>query len=236
MADADVAQDTPAKAETTPTAGGLPSTMKAWIVTKNGEPKDALTLKHDQPVPTTPKGTNILIKVQWAALNPADVNFMATLPNWLPFRRNPIVGLDFAGTVVKIGPSVPVSAEVKVGDEVCGALNVMSVAVGKGSLAEYVEVPVEKVATKPKGLGAKEAAGALGTAGQTAFIMMREADVREGDRVLVNGASGGVGSILVQAAKAKGAVVYGVCSKENGDMVKRLGADEVSSGMVFSAT
>lgn len=173
------------------------------------------------------KSGNILIKVEYASLNPADLNFMAGIPNWVPFRRNPIPGLDFAGKVVKMGPAVPGDLGIEVGTEVCGALNVMSVAVGRGSLAEYLQVPASKVAVKPRGIDMKDAAGALGIAGQTAYIVLKEAAIKPGDRVLVNGASGGVGSVLVQVAKAKGALVYGVCSGANAELVKGLGADEV---------
>lgn len=217
-------------------AGDIPSTMKAWLVTKNGQPKDALTLKTEYPVPSKIKAGNVLIRVSYAALNPADLNFMGNIPNWVPFRRNPIPGLDFVGEVVKIGPSVPSDLGVSLGAEVCGALNVISVAVGRGSLAEYIEVPASKVVVKPKGVDAIDAAGALGIAGQTAYIVLKEAGVKAGDRVLVNGASGGVGSVLVQVAKAKGAVVYGVCSAANAEMVKGLGADEVRSPPALHAT
>lgn len=202
----------------------VPKTMRAWTVAKNGAPGDALLLKNDAPVPSPIKSGNILIKVTHAALNPADLNFMSTLPNWLPFRRNPTVGLDFAGEVVQVGSSV---SGLSVGSHVAGALNVMSVAVGRGSLAEYVEVPASKVALVPEGLALRDAAGALGIAGQTAWLVLKEAGVKKGDRVLVNGASGGVGSVLVQVARAKGAVVYGVCSGGNAEFVKELGAEEV---------
>lgn len=202
--------------------------MKAWLVAKNGEPREALTLKTDYPIPCKLGTGNILIKMDYTSLNPADLNFMADIPNWVPFRRNPIPGLDFAGTVAKLGPGVPGELALQVGTEVCGALNVMSVAVGRGSLAEYIEVPASKVVVKPKGVSLKDATGALGISGQTAYIVLKEADIKPGDRVLVNGASGGVGSVLVQVAKAKGAEVYGVCSGENSELVKGLGADEVS--------
>lgn len=211
----------------------IPSTMKAWLVTKNGEPKTALTLNRSYPVPKQPKAGNLLIKVSHAALNPADLNLMANLPNWIPFRRNPIVGIDFAGTVVKIGGSstsqqATAMGDATVGTEVCGALNVLSIAIGRGTLAEYIEVPASKVIVKPKSIEARDAVGALGTAGQTAWLVLKESGVKKGDRVLVNGASGGVGSVLVQVAKAKGCVVYGVCSGANEGFVKGLGAEEVS--------
>lgn len=209
-------------------ASDVPTTMKAWLVTKNGEPKEALTLKADIPVPVTVKSGNLLVKVEYAALNPADLNFMANIPNWVPFRHNPTVGLDFAGKVVQVGSAVPSHLGISVGSEVCGSFNVLSVAIGRGSLAEYIEVPAPKVALIPKSMTPREAAGALGVAGQTACVVLKEANVQSGDRILVNGASGGVGSVLVQVAKAKGAVVYGVCSGGNAEFVKGLGAEEVS--------
>lgn len=161
---------------------------------------------------------------------------MAGIPVWLPFRRNPVVGLDFSGTVVAVGSAITLKshADLQIGAHVAGALNVMSALQGRGSMAEYVEVPASKVTPLPslKGgpekLGLRDAAGALGIAGQTAAKVMDEAKLQKGDTVLVNGASGGVGSVLVQVAKASGATVYGVCSAANAELVKRLGADEVS--------
>lgn len=212
-------------------ADDIPRAQKAWLVTKNGEPKDALTLKTDCPVPRQVKSGNVLVRVDYAALNPADLNFMANLPNWLPFRRNPTAGLDFAGRVVQVGSAVPPALGLSVGSEVCGAFNVLSVAVGRGSLAEYVEVPAAKVAPRPDGVRPRDAAGALGIAGQTAWLVLKEAGgVGPGDRVLVNGASGGVGSVLVQVARAKGAAVCGVCSGANAGFVRALGAEEVCMG------
>lgn len=214
-------------ANTTMTAD-IPTTMKAWLVIKNGEPNQALALDTHHPVPSKVRSGNILIKVDYAALNPADLHFMANIPNWVPFRRNPVPGLDFAGKVVKLGTAVPKALGMELGTEVCGALNVMSVMVGRGGLAEYIEVPATKVVVKPGGVAAKDAAGAFGIAGQTAAIVLKEVGIKPGDRVLVNGASGGVGSMLVQVAKAKGALVYAVCSGANSELVKSLGADEVS--------
>ncbi|KAK3935142.1 zinc alcohol dehydrogenase [Diplogelasinospora grovesii] len=203
----------------------LPKTMKAWVVARNGAPKDALQLKTDWPAPAAPTGNNILVKISHAALNPADMHFMLVLPTWLPFRRSPIPGLDFAGEIVAAGPDVSPELQ-KVGTKVCGSLGVSQVAFGKGSLAEYVQVPAELVAVQPERMSSLEAAGVMGCAGQTAAIMIKEADVQPGQRVLINGASGGVGSVLLQIAKAKGATVYAVCSEANAEMVKRLGADE----------
>ncbi|ORY62448.1 zinc alcohol dehydrogenase [Pseudomassariella vexata] len=195
------------------------------MVVQNGEPKDALELKADWPTPALPvMGSNLLVKVSHAGLNPADIHFMAHLPSWLPFRRNAIPGLDFVGEIVQTGPLAP--PEMTVGTEVCGSLGVRQVAFGAGSLAEYVLVPSDLVAVKPATLPLAAAVG-LGTAGQTAALIMRQAKVQKGARVLINGASGGVGSILIQIAKAKGATVVAICSNASDAHVRRLGADEV---------
>ena len=205
----------------------LPKTMKAWIGVHNGEPRRALELRSDQPVPAAPSGSNLLIKVAYAALNPADVMFTRFIPTFLPFRRQPIAGLDFVGHVVQAGPSAP--AELSAPETaVCGALSVSLVATGHGSLAEYISVPASLVAPAPKGLDLRAAAG-LGITGQTAVISLNEAGVKPGDRVLVNGASGGLGNMLVQLSKAHGAYVAGSCSEQNAALVKQIGADEVST-------
>ena len=114
----------------------MPKTMKAWVVTKNGSPRDALSLKTDWAVPTPPTGADIMVKISYAALNPADGVLMANIPWWLPFRRNAIPGFDFAGEVVRAGPSAP--ADVQVDTQVCGCLGAAQVGLGKGSLAEYL--------------------------------------------------------------------------------------------------
>ncbi|KAK3368316.1 hypothetical protein B0H63DRAFT_565032 [Podospora didyma] len=206
----------------------LPKTMKQWVQTRNGAPKDALQLKTDAAVPSAPapSSADVLIKISHAALNPVDVHHMRILPTWLPFRRCPTPGFDFCGEVVAAGSAAPEEFR-KVGAVVGGALGGMQVAFGKGTLAEYVTMPAHLLALKPKGLSEAEAAGVLGIAGQTANICVRAAGVEQGQRGLVNGASGGVGSLLVQILKAKGVVVYGVCSGVNEAMVKGLGVDEV---------
>ncbi|KAK3681724.1 hypothetical protein B0T22DRAFT_387711 [Podospora appendiculata] len=206
--------------------------MKAWVVVKNGPATSAnLQLQSTRPLPTanagTPTGSNILVKITHAALNPADIHFINVLPTWLPFRRVATPGLDFAGSIVALGPAVPADANLEVGTTVCGALAVAQVFFGAGSLAEYVMVPASLVAVKPERLSNAQAAGLMGVAGQTASLMVQDAALKAGQRVLINGASGGVGSVLVQVVKGLGVKVYAVCSGANEEMVRRLGADEV---------
>jgi NADPH:quinone reductase-like Zn-dependent oxidoreductase len=182
-----------------------------------------MQLQTSWPVPPAPTGSDILVRVAYAALNPADVGFMSFLSPLIPFRRTPVPGLDFAGHVVVAGPG----AKLEVGTRVCGAMSVMVHATNRGSLAEYVVVPESMVAVVPEGIGMREASG-LGIVGQTAVIAHKEAtELGKGSRVLVNGASGGLGAMVLQIAKGKGAWVVGVCSGANGEFVKGLGADEV---------
>ena len=198
--------------------------MRAWVVTQRGNPIDVLKLKMDHPVPVAPKGSDLLVRITHACLNPADIFLCNILPTWLPFRRNPIPGFDFAGRVEIAGPSAP--KEFSPGAEVCASLSLWDILAGRGTLAEFVLVSSDIVSPKPKELSLAASSG-LGVTGQTVTIMLKEAKIQEGDRVLINGSSGGVGTLLVQVAKAKGAHVTATCSKANISMVKRLGADEV---------
>ncbi|SPO05563.1 uncharacterized protein DNG_08250 [Cephalotrichum gorgonifer] len=215
-------------------AATIPPTMRSWVVTKNGAPSAALALDASAPVPAA-QGSTVLVKVSHASLNPADLQHMLRIPTILPFRRRPTPGLDFCGTVVALGPSIPASSPVKleVGDVVCGAVPASKVALGTGTLAEYVSVPADSVALKPESLPASVCAG-LGIAGQTAALVMAEAKIEPGHRVLVNGASGGVGTMLCQIVTARGGIVTAVCSDSNAKLVKRLGASEVIDYMANS--
>ncbi|KAK8057496.1 hypothetical protein PG996_011433 [Apiospora saccharicola] len=219
----------------TPNASASPpATMRAWIVTRKG-----LELDAHRPAPTaaalSKDSNNLLLRVRYAGLNPADLALMGTIPSWLPWRRNPVVGLDFVGEVLAFGPGAPPELS-HMGTLVCGALGVRQAFFGAGTLGEVLVVPAELVAVVPQAmLQSPRAAVGMGVTGQTAALVMREAEAKgvgqvkewDGLRVLVNGASGGVGSILVQVAKARGAYVVGVCSGANAEMVRRLGADTV---------
>lgn len=197
--------------------------MKAWIATRLGEPRRAMQLRPSWPTPPPPTGANILVRVSYAALNPADVGFLSFLSPLIPFRRTPVPGLDFSGVVAQAGPE----CKLEVGARVCGAVSVGLHATNVGSLAEYVVVPESLVAVVPEGLGLREASG-LGIVGQTAVIAHKEAtELKKGSRVLVNGASGGLGAMMVQIAKGRGAWVVGICSGGNDEFVRGLGADEV---------
>src|SRR6478736_7283948 len=133
------------------------------------------------------------------------------------FRRpkNRVPGLDVAGTVVAVGSAVTRFA---VGDEVFG--------MSRGSFAEYAAAPEDKLARKPAGCTFEQAA-VVGISGGTALQALASGRVQAGQRVLIIGASGGVGSFAVQLAKAAGAHVTGVCGTDKLDLVSGLGADRV---------
>jgi len=166
----------------------------------------------------------VLIQIRAASVNPLDWHFLMGKPllvrmfSGLLAPKQPILGADIAGTVEAVGTGV---TSVRQGDEVFGTT-------GKsGSFAEYASVRAANVTRKPTNLSAEEAAAAP-VAALTALQGLRDnGRIRSGQRVLINGASGGVGTYAVQIAKSFGADVTGVCSARNADLVLSLGADRV---------
>lgn len=162
---------------------------------------------------------HILIRVRAAGVNIADWAVMSGLPYIARpiygFRKpkHAIRGTDVAGTVEAVGPGV---TRFKVGDDVFGSAD--------GSYADFAAAPEDELAHKPGNLTFEQAAAAP-MAGLVALQALR--DVEAGDKVLINGASGGVGTFAVQIAKARGAEVTGVCSTRNVELVRSLGADHV---------
>jgi NADPH:quinone reductase-like Zn-dependent oxidoreductase len=193
--------------------------MKAIVYTQYGSP-DVLQLKEvEKPVP---KDGEILVKIQAASANPLDWHlmrgapFLARIAGGLRKPKDPRLGADFAGRVESVGNNV---TQFQPGDEVFGA--------GTGSFAEYASVPENTVALKPTKSSFEEAA-AIPVAAITALQGLRDkGQIHSGQKVLVNGASGGVGTFAVQIAKAFGTEVTGVCSTLNVDLVRSIGADHV---------
>lgn len=198
--------------------------MKAMAQDRYGAPGDVLTMR-DLPVPTPGDG-EVLVRVRAVGLNPADLFLTTARPAFMRLimglrrPRTPIRGQDVAGVVERVGPGV---TSVRPGDEVLGEVTIGH---GTGTLAEYAVAPERALVRKPAGL-TWEQAGALPMVGLTALHAMRAADVGAGTRVLVNGASGGVGHMAVQLAVARGAHVTAVCSGRNAEMLRGLGADRV---------
>ena len=196
--------------------------MKAMVRETYGSP-DVLHLE-EVPPPTLGDG-DVLVRVHAAAANAGDWHLLRGTP--LPFRliaglRTPkfrIIGTDIAGRVEAVGRSV---TEFRPGDEVFGELS----RCGFGAYAELVAAPETALALKPANLSFEEAA-TLPTAGCTALQGLRRGRIERGQRVLINGASGGVGTFAVQIAKAFATDVTAVCSARNVEMVRSIGADRV---------
>ena len=176
------------------------------------------------PRPTIGDG-DVLVRVQAASANAGDWHLLRGTP--LPFRlvaglRKPkfkIIGNDIAGCVEAVGRNV---TAFRPGDEVFGELS----RCGFGAYAEFAAAPAKALALKPANLSFEEAA-AIPTAGCTALQGLRKGRIRRGQRVLINGASGGIGTFAVQIAKAFGTEVTAVCSTRNVDAVRSIGANHV---------
>jgi NADPH:quinone reductase-like Zn-dependent oxidoreductase len=196
--------------------------MKA-IVGETYGPPDVLHLEQ-VPLPALRDG-DVLVRVQAASANAGDWHLLRGTP--LPFRlvaglRRPkfkIIGTDVAGHVEAVGRNV---TQFRPGDEVFGELS----RCGFGAYAEYAAAPEKALALKPANLSFEEAA-TIPTAGCTALQGLRKGRIQRGQRVLINGASGGVGTFAVQIAKTFGTEVTAVCSTQNVDMVRSIGADHV---------
>ncbi|MEV5968911.1 NAD(P)-dependent alcohol dehydrogenase [Streptomyces sp. NPDC051921] len=193
--------------------------MKAWVQDRYGS-ADVLEFREvDVPVPGEHE---VLVRVHAASVNAADWHLMrgdpyvARLALGLRRPRERVRGRDFAGVVTAVGAGV---SRFRPGDEVFGE--------AAGSFAEYVCAAQDAVERRPSGLSYEQAA-AIPLAGNTALMGVRDLGrLRQGQKVLVNGASGGVGTFAVQIAKAYGAEVTGVCSTRNVELVRGLGADRV---------
>ena len=207
--------------QTTPIAAGSGATMKAVVYRCYGSPE---VLEYTDVAKPTPADDEVLVKVVAAAVNPLDWHYMRGEPYIIRLIGAGIgaptdsrIGVDFAGIVEAVGASV---TEYKPGDEVFGG--------STGAFAQYLTVRVDRgFAIKPAKLSFAHAAS-VGIAGVTAIQALRDhGNLQPGDEVLINGASGGVGTFAVQIAKSMGAVVTGVCSTRNVAMVSALGADHV---------
>ncbi|MEZ4667989.1 MAG: NAD(P)-dependent alcohol dehydrogenase [Anaerolineae bacterium] len=200
--------------------------MKAIVMTRAGS-ADGLQLQ-DVEKPT-PRGDEVLIRVHAATVTAGDVVLrklptVLMLPLWLfGMRRKKTPGHELAGVVEAVGSNVHLF---KVGDALFGTTTGLTV----GANAEYVCLPEARangvLALKPDNISFEEAA-ALPVGGMTALQILRKANIQSGQRVLIYGTSGSVGTYAVQLAKYFGAHVTGVCSTANVELVRALGADEV---------
>lgn len=194
--------------------------MKAVVYCDYGSPEVLRLADVEKPVADDDQ---VVVRVRAAAVNPLDWHLMRGTPYLgrmgMGLRRPKVtrLGVDFAGTVESVGRKV---TQFKPGDEVFGGRT--------GAFAEYVAVRADRaVVLKPANVTFEQVA-AIPVAAVTALQALRDQGaIRPGQKVLVNGASGGVGTFAVQIAKSYGAEVTGVCSTRNADMVRSIGADHV---------
>jgi NADPH:quinone reductase-like Zn-dependent oxidoreductase len=198
--------------------------MKAAVYTEYGPPDVVQLREMEKPAP---KPDEVLIETRAASVNAYDLHYLRADPFFIRLMgggllkpSNQRLGADIAGRIEAVGTDVK---QFQPGDEVYGDLARW----GNGSFAEYVCASEDAVALKPANI-TFEAAAAVPMAGITALQALRDfGHIQPGHRVLIHGASGGVGTFAVQIAKAFGAEVTAVCSPRHLDMVRRIGADQV---------
>jgi len=193
--------------------------MKAAVYTRYGPPEVVQITDTEKPVPND---SEVLIKVRAASVNPYDWHFMRGMPYFLRIvaglrkPKDTRLGADAAGQVEAIGKNV---TRFKSGDEVFGTC--------RGAFAEYARASESTLALKSKNMTFEQAAS-VPIAALTALQSLRDkGHIQSGQKVLINGAAGGVGTFAVQIAKSFGADVTGVCSTRNVEMVRSIGANQV---------
>jgi len=200
------------------------NTMKAIVHTKFGPP-DLLELQ--EVAKPTPKEDEVLVKVHAASLNAYDWHIMRAKPFLVRLAgfgllrpKHKILGVDMAGRVEAVGKN---AKQFQPNDEVYGDLS----GCGGGAFAQYVCAPENALASKPANISFEEAA-AVPMAAVTALQGLRDkGQIQPGQKVLIHGASGGVGTFAVQIAKSFGAELTGVCSTRNLEIARSIGADKV---------
>jgi len=197
--------------------------MKAIVYTKYGSPD---VLEFEEVQKPVSGDDEVLIKIHAAAITAGDAivlkgePFVTRFVTGLLEPKNTIPGKEMAGRIEAVGGNV---TQFQPGDEVFGDLSVAS----WGAFAEYVSVPESAIALKPANLTFEEAAAIPESAVVALQGLRDKGKIQPGQKVLINGASGGVGSFAVQIAKAFGAEVTAVCSTRNMEMVRSLGADHI---------
>lgn len=198
------------------------ATMKAITYHQYGTPDVLHLTTLEIPMP---KNNEVLIKIHATTVTAGDWRLRKAEPFVIRFfsglskPKNPVLGHELAGEIIAVGRAVK---NFQRGDLVFGTTGFAS-----GTYAEYISVPEDStLAIKPMKLTSEEAA-AMPIGAMTALFFLKKANIKHGQKVLIHGASGSIGSAAVQLAKSFGAIVTGVCSTRNIDLVQELGADQV---------
>ncbi|ARV60636.1 zinc-binding alcohol dehydrogenase [Nostocales cyanobacterium HT-58-2] len=192
--------------------------MKAVVIRQYGSPE---VLQYEEVEPPKIKPDQLLVKVHASCINPVDWKIRQGMLRFITGNKFPMMlGFDLSGEVVEVGSQV---TRFQPGDQIYASLSPPA----GGAYAEFAAVPEKNAALKPTNMTYEEAAS-VPIAALTALQALRDqGNIQPGQTVLVNGASGGVGTFAVQIAKALGAQVTAVCSTKNIELVKSLGADHV---------
>jgi NADPH:quinone reductase-like Zn-dependent oxidoreductase len=200
--------------------------MRALIFRKYGDPREVMEIVDNLDIPELNKN-EVLIKVEYSSVNAADkhmvrANFLIVrlvLGLFRPSKKNRVLGMDVAGTIQEVGGEVE---GFQIGNEVAADIRKML----GGGFAEYAIVRAVDLVMKPANVSFEQAA-AVPISGQAAMMGLILCTIKSGDRVLINGSSGGVGSFAVQIAKAQGAHVTAMCSEKKANAVRSWGVDEL---------
>jgi len=191
--------------------------MKAVVIRRYGSPE---VLQYEDVEQPKIKPSQLLVKVHASTVNPIDWKIRKGMLRLITGNKFPIIlGFDLSGEVVEVGSGV---TRFKPGDQVYGAVGLPG-----GAYAEFAAVPEKSAAPKPTNMTHEEAAAVTGAALTVLQALQDQGKIQPGQTVLINGASGGVGSFAVQIAKALGADVTAVCSTKNLELVKSLGANRL---------
>lgn len=194
--------------------------MKAGQYSRYGGP-EVIEINDNAPKPSAGKG-QVLVEVHGASLNPFDVTLRSGyLKERIPLKFPVTIGGDFSGIVREVGKEV---SDFKVGDEVYGQALILNG--GSGSLAEFTTMKTSSIARKPKNLNHVDAAS-LPLVGSSAIQVLEEhIKLKSGQKILIHGGAGGIGSIAIQVAKSIGAYIATTVGTDSIEFVKKLGADE----------